>query len=332
MSNNASPFTELFSRNDYIFAYTTRPKKVSQLDFVDPAKATTAINAAITFLKSKDKNIWEFGVAANLDEISKKIGQISSELRALRVWFSDALDESVHKTFTTSIETSRNKLDAIVAGLDPKHPLDKNTQILLAQLIDTVSHSTKDLCESWTWGFSYLNQVVIGGTVALGAMALLARPRKEIRALSGKFTKYFEDANNPDIRKSIMNAYNSVAASLLQGEADLEARFGRWWTYASTSRHTSHSESYKFFHNDYIMVNGDPTNGIFGRPQLDSDNPVINNDVKHPWYPGDFRTEEAIVGDIQARLQIRSDQVAQLDMLKKYIEACGTIAQCLSSV
>src|ERR1700683_1853881 len=98
---------QLLSNENLLFLYTPRPRKPIELFVVDPETAMAALQAAKALLDANNFANWQADVTAKLNVISDKLDTILQELRDLKVWISDALDEEARKMWSATIESNR---------------------------------------------------------------------------------------------------------------------------------------------------------------------------------------------------------------------------------
>ncbi|WP_143266528.1 hypothetical protein [Paraburkholderia caledonica] len=253
-------------------------------------------------------------------------------MHALRVYFKEALDEQVREIWGSSIQSNRLQLDQLIAATKPGHPIDSTNRHLLELLLNDVGHTTANLTDWSKWGFSYFNQVATGCVVTMAAMSLLDRPRAMTVTFAHQIATYFKNAISPDIDTSIMSARNAAAKLVSNSEDDLNSRLNQWWEYRMDHRnHSGPGDPYTTFLNNYVKVNGNPAAGVVGTEQSFDSFDVVNSPA-HPGYPGPKGSVDAVVGDIQSRLQTRGTLVAQVDRLDQYVKTCSTIADALGKM
>ena len=145
--------SELFSRNDLIFAYAVRQQPYN-IAAVPPQVIVAALKAAKEALDAHKFNAWKEAVSSKLDEISAKLDEVLKELRSLRVWIPEAFDEETRKMWSSGIDADRKILDGVIAGLKGK-PDDKTVK-RLDVLLQDVHKTTLTLADCGSlWLFSF---------------------------------------------------------------------------------------------------------------------------------------------------------------------------------
>jgi hypothetical protein len=285
---------------------------------MDPSTVIAIVGAVASFIQSLNQQVWQDDVSSKLDEISSKLDEVLRELRELKIWFSEALDEEVRRVWSSQIDSDRHTLDSIIAGMrgNPPKPDSVTKNERLYPLLNDIQLVTQELSDAQRFGVTHFIEVTTGFAVTLAAMSLLDRPKGEMKVFCQTVLSFFDFAINVNWPNSFARGTVIAIDDYVQLSHAASRLLNHWWV---IDRQT---EIQKFC----ARAIGSPDSGI---TRVDTE---YFEGTPDPFPGGHTMSVEGMRGVIQSAINQYQERVVEYNKLADYEQACKTIGLKIKSI
>lgn len=299
---------------------------------MDPATIAAIVSAAKSYFEKRSDDLWKSGVSSKLNEISRSLEIVISELQALKVWIiiiDGKISDVAPSIFKNQVEGNRIQIESLAIGVrNGTAPRSQKEALVAAHTAITQAFGA--LYDWNKFGFTYYYAVISGVLTQLYAGSVLGFTKgsmKEIRL--GAIENYFEHALDAANGKSVEFARVQAENTANSINSDVNSCLNSWWlSNLNLGSPPSRDENGRTpgTNSEYIVtrITGSAQAG-FNYERQKSDGPWKGPST--PWFPGlrhfDVGDNEVSLIDIKNMMEGKRNAylsaIATRDVLAKHV-------------